>query len=133
VPQNRTRSGTFAPGASGNPGGRPRGLARATRKLAGDDGQAIAEFWYQTMNDEKARTADRLEASRLLADRGWGKPSSEPLPDPQEQQPPQIFRPLTPERALELACLTKELMAADEAELEAPPATDPDPSSRLPA
>jgi hypothetical protein len=34
----------------------------------------IAEFMYAVMVDEGARTADRLEAARWLADRGFGKP-----------------------------------------------------------
>ena len=61
------------PGQSGNPGGRPKGLARATRELVGDDGNKLAEFWFSIMQDETRRDRDRLEASRLLADRGWGK------------------------------------------------------------
>jgi hypothetical protein len=44
------------------------------RELVGDDGTAIAEFMYSVMADEGARTADRLEAARWLADRGLGKP-----------------------------------------------------------
>jgi len=36
----------------------------------------IAEFWLATMNDPTAKLSERLEASRLLADRGWGKPSA---------------------------------------------------------
>jgi hypothetical protein len=32
----------FAKGVSGNPGGRPRGLARYVRELVGDDGRRIA-------------------------------------------------------------------------------------------
>ncbi len=32
-----------------------------------------AEFMYAVMVDEGARTADRLEAARWLADRGFGK------------------------------------------------------------
>jgi hypothetical protein len=63
----------FAPGRSGNPGGRPKGLTRRVRELVGDDGTAIAEFMYAVMSDEGARTADRLEAARWLADRGFGK------------------------------------------------------------
>ena len=63
----------FRPGRTGNPGGRPKGLARATRDLVGDDGLAIAEFWLSVMRDERAKTSDRLDASRLLAERGWGK------------------------------------------------------------
>ena len=63
----------FEPGRSGNPGGRPKGLTRRVRELVGDDGTAIAEFMYSVMADEGARTADRLEAARWLADRGFGK------------------------------------------------------------
>jgi hypothetical protein len=63
----------FMPGQSGNPGGRPKGLARATRELVGDDGQALAELWWSIAQDPLQRTNDRLEASRLLADRGRGK------------------------------------------------------------
>jgi Family of unknown function (DUF5681) len=64
----------FVPGQSGNPGGRPKGLTRRVRQLVGDDGTAIAEFMYAVMVDDGARTADRLEAARWLADRGFGKP-----------------------------------------------------------
>jgi hypothetical protein len=63
----------FRPGQSGNPGGRPKGLARATRELVGDDGMKLAAFWLSIMEDPMRRDSDQLEASRLLADRGWGK------------------------------------------------------------
>jgi Family of unknown function (DUF5681) len=63
----------FKPGQSGNPGGRPKGLARRVRELVGDDGDAIAQFMYSVMKDVKARTADRLDAGRWLADRGFGR------------------------------------------------------------
>jgi hypothetical protein len=64
----------FRPGVSGNPAGRPAGLARRVREIVGDDGEAIATFLVEVMNDEGERTRDRLEAARLLGDRGWGKP-----------------------------------------------------------
>jgi hypothetical protein len=63
----------YRPGESGNPGGRPKGLARRVRELVGDDGHAIVEFMYETMNDEKLRRKDRLEAAEWLADRAFGK------------------------------------------------------------
>jgi hypothetical protein len=71
--QSRDGSGRFPRGVSGNPGGRPKGLARAARELLGDDGTKIAEFWLNTMLDQEQPMRFRLEASRLLADRGWGK------------------------------------------------------------
>jgi hypothetical protein len=58
---------------SGNPGGRPKGLARRVRELVGNDGHEIVEFMFETMSNEQARTADRLEAAAWLADRGFGK------------------------------------------------------------
>jgi hypothetical protein len=48
--------------------------------LVGEDGMKLAEFWLSIMEDPMRRDSDRLEASRLLADRGWGKAASfEPL------------------------------------------------------
>jgi hypothetical protein len=63
----------FQPGRSGNPGGRPQSLAKATRALVGEDGMALAQLWWDIARDETRRDSDRLEASRLLADRGWGR------------------------------------------------------------
>jgi hypothetical protein len=82
--QIRDRSGRFPKGVSGNPGGRPQGLARATRELVGEDGMALAQIWWDIARDETRRDSDRLEASRLLADRGWGKAA---VYEPQEGDP----------------------------------------------
>ena len=42
------------------------------KKLKG--GQVIVDYWLGVMENSKARDADRLKASELLASRGWGKP-----------------------------------------------------------
>ena len=63
----------FVPGVSGNPGGRPKGLARTVRELVGEDGSVVAEFMLSVMGDERARTRDRLEAGKWLADRAFGR------------------------------------------------------------
>jgi hypothetical protein len=55
---------------------RPKGLGNATRALVGQDGMALAELWWSIATDPMRRDSDRLEASRLLADRGWGKAAS---------------------------------------------------------
>jgi L-rhamnose isomerase len=74
----------FMPGRSGNPGGRPQGLARATRELVGEDRLALAQLWWDIARDDTRRDSDRLEASKLLADRGWGKAA---VVQPQEGDP----------------------------------------------
>ena len=48
-------------------------MARQAREIVGRDGEAIVRFWVEVMNDATARVRDRLEASKLLAERGWGK------------------------------------------------------------
>jgi hypothetical protein len=45
---------------------------------------AIAQLWWSIAQDSMQRTSDRLEASRLLADRGWGKAAAY---QPQEGDP----------------------------------------------
>lgn len=63
----------FEKGKSANPGGRPRGIAKRTRELVGDDGERLVKLWIAIAEDEDEKTADRIRASELLADRGWGK------------------------------------------------------------
>jgi hypothetical protein len=80
----RRRNGTFAPGCSGNAGGRPKGeenvrdLARSHTGLAVATLVAIAESGKQ----ESARVA----AAAALLDRGWGRPT-QPLSGDEDAPP----------------------------------------------
>jgi hypothetical protein len=75
-PHNRSfqvarKPGTFAPGQSGNPGGRPKEAAEV-KALAREHGaEAIAKLVLLLRDDDK-RTA--LAAAQALLDRGYGKP-----------------------------------------------------------
>jgi hypothetical protein len=76
APQNRDGSGRWPKGVSGNPGGRRKGqaeLSKSARTLVGEGGEALIQIWWSIANDPMRRDADRLRASELLADRGWGK------------------------------------------------------------
>jgi hypothetical protein len=45
APQTGTDPAAGQRGVSGNTGGRPKGLAKATRELVGEDGIALVELW----------------------------------------------------------------------------------------
>jgi len=45
---------------------------------------ALAQLWWDIARDETQRSSDRLNASKLLADRGWGKAA---VFSPQEGDP----------------------------------------------
>jgi hypothetical protein len=73
----------FPKGKSQNPGGRPPGLRAAVRS-ATKDGVEIVDFLLSVLRGQLPATAsceastpvieERLEAARMLLDRGWGKP-----------------------------------------------------------
>jgi hypothetical protein len=85
LPENPPETGEstqFAPGKSGNPGGRPKGLAKRVRELVGADGEDLAKIMLVIAYDEKEATRDRMEAIKWLSDRGWGKaPAFAPIED----------------------------------------------------
>ena len=66
------KPGTFKPGTSGNPGGRPKECAEV-KALAREFGAEAIEKLAALMRDEDKRTA--LAAAQALLDRGYGKPS----------------------------------------------------------
>jgi hypothetical protein len=81
APENRSHqvverlpSGRFAPGVTGNPGGRPqavRDVAAAARAHTADAISVLAEI----MNSPKTPSAARVAASSLLLAYAWGKPT----------------------------------------------------------
>jgi hypothetical protein len=88
----KVRGRPFEQGRSGNPGGRPKGLAKAVRDRLGAAAQGdltgadiLVGFWTSVMVNQAEDTALRLKASQYLADRGWGKP---PTYTPVEDEDP---------------------------------------------
>ena len=67
----------FPKGVSGNPGGRPRGLAAYVRENT-DGGEEIVELMVSVMRGDVIggqvpRIRDRMDAATWLADRAFGK------------------------------------------------------------
>ena len=72
----------FQKGQSGNPLGRPKGVARQFRELVNDDPTKFAEILAEIAESPKAKPEVRIAAIREYLDRGWGKaPSYAPVED----------------------------------------------------
>ena len=68
---------------SGNPGGRPKGLAGRIRD-ATNDGHDLVDYAISVFENEGEPTKMRMEAATWLADRGFGRPA---LPTVEERRP----------------------------------------------
>lgn len=64
---------TFRPGESGNPGGRPRAVA-AIRDLVQAKGPDLVERLMTMALAEATEDRVRIEAIKVLLDRGYGRP-----------------------------------------------------------
>ena len=62
----------WLPGVSGNPGGRPKGLAELVRAET-RDGAEVVEFMLRILRGKRQPMRLRMEAAAWLADRGFGK------------------------------------------------------------
>jgi hypothetical protein len=71
IQKARLRSGQFAPGHSGNPGGRPKDEHRVAELARSYTVEAI-ETLVELMRDGKDERV-RGTAAQALLDRGWGK------------------------------------------------------------
>ena len=66
-PENRDASGRFPPGQTGNPGGRPKGIAALAREHKDKALQVLVE----ALDEDDGRI--RIAAAREILDRGFGK------------------------------------------------------------
>jgi hypothetical protein len=79
LPENSSRTAPrgpgrpFRPGESGNPGGRPKGIAALVRDQTAD-GQELVVFMLAILRNPRRPPALRMQAATWLADRGFGRP-----------------------------------------------------------
>ena len=64
----------FQPGQSGNPGGRPKGIAGKVKELVGEDGEKALKMLWSIASDTKEAGKVRVMALEVLLNRGFGKP-----------------------------------------------------------
>lgn len=67
------RRGGFPPGKSGNPGGRPK-LPEEFKELAKKHSLDALKVVIDISENPEAKDSDRIKASELIIDRGFGRP-----------------------------------------------------------
>jgi len=72
----------FKKGQSGNPSGRPKGVAAQARELVDNDPTRLLKVLLELAESTTAKDSDRKAAAAEFRDRGWGKaPSFAPVED----------------------------------------------------
>jgi hypothetical protein len=61
----------WKPGQSGNPAGRPKGIAATVKERV--QPEELVDILLEVARDPKAKPSERVAAVDKLADRGWGK------------------------------------------------------------
>ena len=79
MPENRTKTGQFCPGNSGNPGGRPKTTQEQKDALQQirDLAPRAAEEIQRILDDSDSPKALKLRAAEMVFDRAFGKPRQE--------------------------------------------------------
>lgn len=75
MPANRTVTGQFSAGTSGNPTGRPKVPQEVREAIRAACPEAV-ETLIGIMRNVKEKTPYRLEAAKILLERGYGKPEA---------------------------------------------------------
>ena len=95
----RNEQGRWLPGASGNPGGRPKGAIHLIRSLCQNAAEAVIHEMIEIALDPNQRARDRISAASIILDRGLGKAIPQ-IPDDDEKQLDQktrILKLMTPQ------------------------------------
>ena len=80
TPHNRTSSGKFVKGMSGNPGGRPS-QPQEFRELLEKHSTTALQKVIEILQDPKTQAKDKIRAAEIILDRTFGRPVQQNIND----------------------------------------------------